>query len=301
MDRRALLTASIMAGAAFGAHSEAQGAPRPATPGRPVATRDGARLFIRDWGAGEPLVFLAGWSLPSDMWGYQMAPLCDAGFRCIAYDRRGHGRSDDPGRGYDYDTLADDLAEVLDSLDLRGVTLVAHSMSGGEAVRYLSRHGKAGRVKKVLFLAPTLPFLTQTPDNPMGVPAAALDQVRNTFMADFPKWIEDNSAPFVLPQTSEPMRTWIKTMMLRTSMKAVLDCNRAMVAADFRPELAKLAVPSLVIHGDKDASAPLEITGKRAAALIPGGQLKIYEGAPHGLFVTHASQLNADIAAFVRR
>jgi non-heme chloroperoxidase len=301
MDRRALLTASIMAGAAFGAGGEAQAAPSPIAPRRPVATRDGARLFVRDWGAGEPVVFLAGWSLPSDMWAYQMAPLCDAGFRCIAYDRRGHGRSEDPGRGYDYDTLADDLGQVLDRLDLRGVTLVAHSMSGGEAVRYLSRHGKAGRVKKVLFLAPTLPFLTQTPDNPMGVPAAALDQVRNTFMADFPKWIEDNSAPFVLPQTSDPMRTWIKAMMLQTSMKAVLDCNRAMVAADFRPELARLAVPSLVIHGDKDASAPLEITGKRAAALIPGGQLKIYEGAPHGLFVTHASQLNADIEAFVRR
>ena len=301
MDRRALLTASIMAGAAFGARGEAQAAPSPVGPRRSVTARDGARLFVRDWGAGQPLVFLAGWSLPSDMWAYQMAPLCDAGFRCIAYDRRGHGRSDDPGRGYDYNTLADDLAEVLDGLDLRGVTLVAHSMSGGEAVRYLSRHGNAGRVKRVLFLAPTLPCLTQTPDNPMGVPAAALDQVRNTFMADFPKWIEDNSAPFVLPKTSEPMRTWIKTMMLQTSMKAVVDCNRAMVAADFRPELARLAVPSLVIHGDKDASAPLAITGKRAAALIPGGQLKVYEGAPHGLFVTHAAQLNADIEAFVRR
>lgn len=301
MHRRDLLTATVLAGAALSALGEAQAATAPAKPRRPVVTKDGATLFVRDWGTGEPIVFLAGWALCSDMWAYQMAPLTDAGFRCVAYDRRGHGKSEDPGRGYDYDTMADDLAAVLDTLNLRGVTLVAHSMAGGEAVRYLSRHGKSGRVKKVLFLAPALPFLTQTPDNPMGVPLELLEQGRKAFLADFPKWIEDNTAPFVTPETSQPMRTWLKTQMMQTSMKAVLDCNRAMISTDFRPELARFALPCLIIHGDKDASAPLEITGKRVAALVPGCELKVYAGAPHGLFVTHTARLNTDIEAFARR
>ncbi|MGH6997154.1 MAG: alpha/beta fold hydrolase, partial [Phenylobacterium sp.] len=265
-----------------------------------VAARDGASLFVRDWGEGPPIVFLAGWSLSSEMWGYQMAPLSAAGFRCIAYDRRGHGRSQDPGRGYNYDTLADDLASVLEALDLQGVTLVAHSMAGGEAARYLSRHGKSGRVKRVLFLAPALPCIQQKPDNPAGVPAAMLEANLKAIAADFPGWLAANEAPFVTPATSQAMRDWLKAMMLQTSMKAVIDCNRAMTQADFRAELRAIDLPCLVIHGDKDASAPLEITGRPAAALLKHGALKVYPGAPHGLFVTHAELLGADIAAFAR-
>ena len=169
MNRRNLLAAAL-AGPAMTAAAPSAAAPATG-PARPhVVAADGARLFLRDWGAGRPVVFLAGWTLSSDMWAYQMAPLSEAGFRCIAYDRRGHGKSDDPGRGYDYDTLADDLGAVLDALDLRDVVLVAHSMAGGEAVRYLSRHGKSGRVARVLFLAPTLPCLARKADNQKGLP-----------------------------------------------------------------------------------------------------------------------------------
>ena len=298
MNRRNLLTTGALGGAVLAAGAPAHGAP-PAVRTH-VAARDGASLFVRDWGAGEPIVFLAGWALTSEMWGYQMAPLSAAGFRCIAYDRRGHGRSQDPGRGYDYDTLADDLASVLDALDLRGVTLVAHSMAGGEAVRYLSRHGSAGRVKKVLFLAPALPCIQQKADNPMGVPAELLDLNLKAIMADFPGWLSANEAPFVVPATSQAMRDWIKAMMLQASMQAVIDCNRAMTSADFRAEMRAIDLPCLVIHGDKDASAPLEITGKPAAALLKNGALKVYAGAPHGLFVTHVAPLNADIETFAR-
>lgn len=298
MNRRNLLTAGALGGAALAAAPQAVAA-QPAIRTH-VAARDGANLFIRDWGAGEPIVFLAGWTLTSEMWGYQMAPLSSAGFRCVAYDRRGHGRSQDPGRGYDYDTLVDDLASVLDALDLRGVTLVAHSMAGGEAVRYLTRHGKTGRVKKVLFLAPTLPCIQQKGDNPMGVPAELLDLNLKAIMADFPGWLAANEAPFVVPATSQAMRDWIKAMMLQASMKAVIDCNRAMTSADLRQEMRAIDLPCLIIQGDKDASAPLEITGKPAAALLKNGALKVYAGAPHGLFVTHVAPLNADIEAFAR-
>ncbi len=301
MHRRQILMGGALAGAALsmaeGAQASAPAASR--KPG-PVIAKDGTHLFIRDWGTGQPIVFLAGWTLTSDMWAYQMAPLSEAGFRCVAFDRRGHGRSDDPGRGYDYDSLAEDLAVVLAALDLRGVTLVAHSMAGGEATRYLTRHGHEGRVKNVLFLAPTLPFLLQTPDNPMGVPGAAFEQLRQVFMSDFPKWIDDNTEPFVAPSTSQGMRSWIKGMMVSASMKAIVNCNRAMVSTDFRSELARLKVPCLVVHGDKDASAPLPLTGERTAALIPGARLVVYEGAPHGLFVTHMHRLNGEIAAFAK-
>jgi len=296
MHRRNLLAAGALAGA-LPFLSPAEGR---AAQARGGGARDRAELFVRDWGQGRPIVFLAGWTLTSDMWAYQMAPLSEAGFRCVAYDRRGHGKSEDPGAGYDYDTLADDLAEVLEARDLRDVTIVAHSMAGGEAVRYLSRHGRAGRVKKILFLAPTLPCLARKPDNPGGVPMEMLEMGRQAFLADFPAWIAANADPFVTPATSEAMKSWIKAMMMQASMKAVVDCNRAMITADFREEMRRLDQPCLVIHGDKDASAPLELTGRPAAALLKNGELKVYAGAPHGLFVTHIAQLNADIERFAR-
>jgi non-heme chloroperoxidase len=264
-----------------------------------LRTTDGASLFYRDWGTGKPVVFLSGWALNSDVWGYQMVPLSDAGLRCVAYDRRGHGRSSDPGRGYDYDTLASDLAAVLDRLDLRGVTLVGHSMAGGEIVRYLSRYG-AGRVAKVAFLAPTLPFPLQTPDNPDAVPRAFFDQVRTALMTDYPQWLEDNAAPFVMPETSSEMRRWIQGVMLRVSMRALLDCNRALIETDFRAELKGITLPTLILHGTADQSAPLDLTGRKTAALVPNSRLTLYEGAPHGLFITHKDRVNEDLLAFVR-
>src|SRR6185436_18067818 len=183
-----------------------------------VETRDGTQLFYRDWGSGAPLVFLSGWALTSECWAYQMAPLSDSGLRCIAYDRRGHGRSSDPGRGFDYDTLADDLAAVLDALDLQNVTLVAHSMAGGEAVRYLSRHGSK-RIARVALIAATLPFMTKTADNPDGIDPAVFENGRRTvLMRDFPKALHDNLRPFVVPETSDALLSWIEGLMLQCSM-----------------------------------------------------------------------------------
>jgi pimeloyl-ACP methyl ester carboxylesterase len=264
-----------------------------------IETRDGTQLFYRDWGAGEPLVFMSGWGLTSDCWGYQTAPLCES-TRCIAYDRRGHGRSSDPGRGFDADTLADDLAAVLDALDLKKVTLVTHSMAGGEAVRYLSRHGSK-RIARIALISATLPFMTKTADNPDGIdPAVFENGRRNVLLRDFPKALRDNMRPFGVAETSDAMLDWISSLMLRCSMKALVECNRALTATDFRPDLAKVDVPTLIVHGDKDVSAPLAITGRKTAALLPQATVKIYEGAPHGLFLTHAERLNKDLLEFTR-
>jgi non-heme chloroperoxidase len=264
-----------------------------------IETRDGTQLFYRDWGTGTPLVFMSGWALTSDCWGYQMAPLSES-TRCIAYDRRGHGRSSDPGRGFDADTLADDLAAVLDALDLKNVTLVAHSMAGGEAVRYLSRYGPQ-RVERIALISTTLPFMTKTADNPDGIdPAVFENGRRNVLLRDFPKALRDNMRPFGVAETSDAMLDWISGLMLRCSMKALIECNRALTSTDFRPDLAKVDVPTLIVHGDKDVSAPLAITGRKTAALLPQATVKIYEGAPHGLFLTHAERLNKDLLEFTR-
>jgi pimeloyl-ACP methyl ester carboxylesterase len=262
-----------------------------------VHARDGTELFVRDWGRGAALVFLSGWALPSDIWAYQMAPLAEKNLRCIAYDRRGHGRSSDPGRGYDYDTLADDLADVLEALDLRSVTFVAHSMAGGEVVRYLTRHGST-RVARLVLVGTTLPFMMKSADNPDGIDPAVFEQGRrNVLLKDFPKALNENMRPFVVPDTSGEMLEWVKGLMLQCSMQALVECNRALTATDFRGASAKIDVPTLLIHGDRDVSAPLALTARKAASLIPHARLAIYEGAPHGLLLTHASRLNDDLLA----
>lgn len=268
------------------------------TPG--YINSDGVALRYVDWGEGAPVVFLNSLAMPLESWTYQMAPLSERGCRCIGYDRRGHGRSSDPGRGYDFDTLADDLASVLAALDLRGVTLVGHSFASGEMVRYMTRHG-GGRVARLVFVAPSAtPFLLRTADNPDGIDAAVFERFRSEFLLrDYPKWLEDNARSFVMPETTREMIDWAKGLMLPTSMKAQIACNKVMAVTDFRAELARIAVPTLVIHGDADVSAPIELTGRRTAAMIPGAVFKLYEGAPHGLVLTHIDRLHADLLAFV--
>jgi non-heme chloroperoxidase len=265
-----------------------------------IRTADGGKLFYRDWGNGVPVVFLAGWALPSDFWSYQMAPLSEAGFRCIAYDRRGHGRSSDPGRNFDYDTLADDLETVLDALHLNDVQVVAHSMSAGEVIRYLS-HPRVVRIQRIALIGPTLPCLAKTADNPEGIDRHLLDDTRQQILArGFPAWLDDNARPFVTADTGNDTITWIKNMMLPCSLKAVLDCNRTMIEADFRAELKRIQTPTLIIHGDRDVSAPLELTARRIVPLMSDARLAVYEGAPHGLPVTHALRLNQDLQTFFR-
>jgi non-heme chloroperoxidase len=263
-----------------------------------VTTADGTMLYYKDWGTGKPIVFVNSWAMICDMWQYQMAPFVKAGYRCIGYDRRGHGRSTQPSHGYDYDTLADDLAALMEQLDLRDATMLGHSMGPGEIIRYIGRHG-SGRVSKIVMLAPTTPFTLQTPDNPDGLPGAMFEAFRADMLKDFPGWLARNARPFVMPDTSDQLLQWGLNMMLDTSMIAVIECNRIVAETDFRAELPRIKVPTLIIHGTADMSAPLELTGRRTQALIPGSKLIVYEGAPHGLMLTHIERLNADILSFL--
>jgi pimeloyl-ACP methyl ester carboxylesterase len=234
------------------------------------------------------------------MWDYQISALCEQGLRCVAYDRRGHGRSGKPSTGYDCDTLADDLSALLTRLDLHDVTLVSHSFGSGEVVRYLTRHG-AGRIEKIVLIAPAaLPFVMQTSDNPNGIPAEQLEFFRTRVLqSDFPKWLEDGKKAFFVTDTSPSLQDWIKELMLTTPLPVAIETNRQVTSTDFRKELPGITVPTLIIQGDKDVSAPIDMTGRPTVALIPNAQFKIYEGAPHGLFLTHKDRLNADLLSFI--
>lgn len=267
--------------------------------GSVIHTRDGVELFYRDWGQGAPLVFLSGWTLNSLMWGYQMEPLSREGFRCVAYDRRGHGRSSDPGRGYDFDTLAEDLHAVLSALDLQRVLLIAHSFASGEAVRYLTRHGE--RIAGVVMVAPAaIPFLMKTADNPGGIDPELL-QARGAQLAqDFHGWAQSSSAPYFAGQGSPGIVEATLGMMYQTSHQALLALAGIQATTDFRAELTQIDRPVLFIHGDQDASIPLQITSKPASDLIKGSRLIVYEGGPHGLYFTHKARLNEDIRQFAR-
>lgn len=268
-----------------------------------IQTEPNVSLFYRDWGAGAPVLFCAAWALSSVAWQYQMLSVVDAGHRAVAYDRRGHGRSDDPGRGYDYDTLSADLAAVIESLDLRDLTLVAHSMASGEVVRYLSRYGE-DRVDRVMLLAPTTPFLLKTEDNPVGVDGEFFAQRREEWRQDFARWIMDNEGPYFgdgLPgcSVSSLLRDWTKADMLAASLQAVIDFQLSASQTDFRAELSRVGVPTLIVQGDGDASAPLALTGARTADLVPGCEFIVYENAPHGLYLTHRDRVNRDLLTFV--
>jgi non-heme chloroperoxidase len=268
-----------------------------------VQTDDGVSLFVRDWGEGEPVLFCSAWALSSIAWQYEMISLLDSGRHAVAYDRRGHGRSDDPGRGYDYATLAADLASVLDHLDLQDVTLVAHSMGSGEAVRYLTRHD-GDQVTRLVLLAPTTPFVLKTPDNEDGVDAQLFAERRDEWRRDFGRWVLENEGPYFgdgLPgcEVSSLLRDWTKADMLTTTLQAAIEFQRSAVETDFREELSTLTLPALVVQGDADASAPLFLTGMRTAELIPNSRLLVYENAPHGLYLTHREKLNTDLLAFI--
>jgi non-heme chloroperoxidase len=262
-----------------------------------ISATDGTQLFWREWGQGTPLLFLNGLGCATEMWDYQFAALAEQGFRCIGFDRRGHGRSDQPAHGYDFDTFAQDIATLIEQLDLTKLTLIGHSMAGGEMVRYLSVHGR-GRVARIILLAPATPMLLKTDDNPEGAPLAAIEALRAQWKQDYPKWIADNIAPFFIPETSPAMMRWGATL-LQSPIPIALACNRAMAEADFRAEMRRIEVPAMLIHGDRDRSMPVELTGQPSAKLIPNCRFIVYEGAPHGLFVTHADRFHADIRQFV--
>jgi non-heme chloroperoxidase len=269
-------------------------------------TKDGTKLFYNDWGStsAPPVVLISGWPFDADMWEYQAVNLAASGLRVIAYDRRGFGRSDQPWNGYDYDTLAGDLATLIEKLGLRAPSLVGFSMGGGEVVRYIARHG-AARVKSAVLVSSVVPFLLKTPDHPEGVDRSVFDTMladlkkdRPAFLASFGK--KFFGAGLLTSPVSSDVLDWAKTVCLMASPKATLDCVRAFSETDFRAELQALTLPVLVIHGDADAVVSIDVSGRAAAAGIRGATLKEYAGAPHGLFVTEKDRLTEDLLGFLR-
>jgi pimeloyl-ACP methyl ester carboxylesterase len=263
-----------------------------------ITARDGTSLFVQDWGSGRPVVFLAAWTFDASIWGNYIVALNNKGYRCVAPDRRGHGRSDMPMTGYDLETLTADVADVIEQRDLNDVTLVAYSMGSIEAVNYLARDG-SDRVSKLVLVAPTTPFLVQTDDNPDAVPKVFVDAQNEAIAKDFPKWLADNEAPFFMPDTPETTRAWIREMMLSVPLPVALACRKTISFADLRAAAAEIDLPTLIVQGDKDASAPLELSGAKTAKLIKGSELRVYEGAPHGLPLTHSERFLADLLAFL--
>lgn len=265
-----------------------------------LQANDRTTLFYKDWGTGDAaVVFVHGWPLHSDMWQYQMLHLASAGVRTIAYDQRGCGRSTDPGAGYDFDSLADDLGVVIDQLGLRKVVLVGHSIGAGQIVRYISRHG-SDKVSGIVLLAASLPYIQRSPDNPDGVDPERFEHLRTHIRTDVPKWLNDAAKLFFVPETSPEMVQWGLRMCTENSIWALTQTSHTDVETDFRAELPKVKTRTLVIHGDADRTCPLETTGRRVAQLIPGAELRVYEGAPHGVFVTHMERLNNDLLQFTR-
>jgi non-heme chloroperoxidase len=263
-----------------------------------VATKDGTDLFYRSWGEGPAVVLTHGWALSSELWQPVMLKLARAGFRCVAYDRRGHGRSDDPGRGYDFDTLADDLGAVLDALDLKDAILVGHSMGNGEIARYLTRHGD-GRVARVVMVAPALPFALKTPANPEGwTDPATIEGWRALWATGFAEWLAPAAIAAYGPEASPDRVQQTIHVMLQASLRAVIETNVSGVETDFRDDLGQIRAPVLVLHGDADQSCPLDATGRKVADLVPDGRLKVYPGAKHTLIGSHVDEIVADILAF---
>lgn len=298
MNRRTVLEATLL-GTAFAAASAAS-APAAQQTARPpyVTAKDGTKLFVQDWGSGQPVLLLSAWTFDASTWGSQIAALNAKGFRCVAHDRRGHGRSEMPSTGYDLDTLTDDVAAVIEARDLHDVTLVGFSMGTAEAVSYLGRYGSE-RIARLVLVAPTTPLLVKTEDNPDGVPKAMIEADNAAVARDFAKWIAANEAPFFTAETPEITRTWIREMMLSVPLPVALACRKTIAFADLREAAAGIDRPTLILHGDKDASAPLPLTGAKTAKLIKGSKLTVYESAPHPLPLTHGERLLADMLAFM--
>lgn len=260
-------------------------------------------LYYQDLGSGTPVILIHGWPLDHQMWDYQVAALTDAGYRCIAYDRRGFGKSDKPLTGYDYDTLADDLKAVIDEFQLENAVLVGFSMGGGEVVKYFSRHGGKGIAKAVL-VSSIAPFMLQTDDNPDGVPQEKIDEIAAGIQADRPGFLGGFTKQFygvgiLNKAVSEERLSTDLTIAMQATLKSTLGAAVAFSSTDLRENILSINVPTLVIHGDEDQTVPIKATGEQAAALIPGAKYIVYQGEPHGLFITSKDQLNADLIDFI--
>jgi len=269
-----------------------------------IKTKDGTSIFYKDWGAGQPVVFSHGWPLCGDAWDGQMQFLGMHGYRVIAHDRRGHGRSDQTWDGNDMDTYADDLAALLDHLDLKNAMLVGHSTGGGEVAHYLGRHGSR-RVAKAVLVGAVPPQMLKTETNPGGLPREVFDGIRKGVFDNRSQFYKDLTLPFYGynrpgAKVSEAVRDnfWLQGMM--GGIKGQYDCIKQFSEVDYTPDLKRIEVPTLVIHGDDDQIVPIANSGELSAKIIRNARLKVYQGAPHGLATTHQDQLNEDLLAFIR-
>jgi non-heme chloroperoxidase len=268
-----------------------------------VRAKDDVQLHVKDMGKGRPVVLIHGWPLTGDMFEYQTLALLEAGYRVITYDRRGFGQSGHPADGYNYDTFADDLASVLEELDLNDVALVGFSMGGGEIARYLSRHG-ASRVSKAILVSSVAGYLLKDDSNPEGVDASVFEDMKSQIRKDRFAFLQDFARTFygvgwVTSPVSDGILQWSFTLGIMASPKATLACVDAFGRTDFRRDLASFTIPTLVIHGTGDKTVPIGPSGRTAAAGIPGARLIEYDGEPHGLFATVPDRLNRDLLEFL--
>ncbi|PRX28089.1 non-heme chloroperoxidase [Paraburkholderia sp. BL18I3N2] len=269
-----------------------------------VTTKDGTRIFFKDWGTGKPVVFSHGWPLDADAWDAQMLFLVQKGYRVIAHDRRGHGRSDQPSHGNDMDTYADDLAAVINALDLKGATLVGHSTGGGEVAHYIGRHGTA-RVAKAVLIGAVPPLMLKTEGNPNGLPMSVFDGIRASVASNRSQFYKDLAVPFYgfnRPNAKVSQGTidefWREGML--GSIQGQYECVKQFSEVDYTEDLKKIDVPTLILHGDDDQIVPIDDSARLSAKLVKNATLKVYPGAPHGMCTTEADKVNADLLAFLQ-